>query len=212
MKETKSNWECVTDTLMQEDQFINLGQQASSSLRKNPMEMIDYLSYYKFASKLIKKEKKILSINCQEGLGTYILGKECGFALGLDTNQEAIKHAQQMFPENCADFSCNDFVNFSSEKKDWDAIVSYNMDRHLSLEETQKLFQHVSSYLYLEGLSIISMKNPLLDQTSDFFYSFKEVVQKYFDPLFTFSLNDGVILPSMLPHTRNIILVGCKKI
>ena len=54
MKETKSNWECVTQELMQDTPEINLGRYASHWFYKTPRRVLHSISYYKFAAKMIQ--------------------------------------------------------------------------------------------------------------------------------------------------------------
>lgn len=197
MKETKSNWACVADTLMQEVPDISLGPKTSECFYKTPEQLLDLLSYYKFAAKLIGKDKRILDLSCGEGLGTFLVGKECGFSKGVDSDQEAITQAQSNFKEPFVAFQTADYLG---EEK-WDATICLDSDKAL------ESLPNMADLLLPEGLTIIGSPNTA-DQTH------KELegdVKKYFECVFTFSAYDELINAGYSPFAQYIIVLGCKK-
>src|SRR5579872_5090053 len=107
MEETKSNWSVVAD-LIKGNQGIEFGRYASYWFHKTPRRMLHCLSYYKFAAKLIGTGKRVLDIGCNEGLGTYLLHKECGFCAGVDFDEEAITRAKSNFSDAGIPFTASD--------------------------------------------------------------------------------------------------------
>src|SRR5690348_5281888 len=103
MKETKSNWDNVASFMKGKLKSISLGKQASDCFHRTPRQMLNSLSYYKFAAKMIGKERRVLDVGSKEGLGTFLLAKECGYSKGIDLDAEAIVRAQSNFAgENLA--------------------------------------------------------------------------------------------------------------
>jgi 2-polyprenyl-3-methyl-5-hydroxy-6-metoxy-1,4-benzoquinol methylase len=100
MSGERSEWQGVAD-LMQEklgDRRVRLGRDVS----------LPRLSHYKFAAKLIGSGKRVLDVGCGEGLGTWVLAVECGFARGVDEDREAIEVAS-------SNWELDDRIEFASE-------------------------------------------------------------------------------------------------
>ena len=154
MKESKSNWACVTEELMQDVPEIDLGRYASFWFHKTPRRMLYCMSYYKFASKLIGKEKRVLDVGCNEGLGTFLIGKECGFAKGIDFDEEAITQAKKNFKEPFVDFEAGDFLESISIEK-WDAVVNFDVIEHILPEHSHDFLGGIANQLTPEGVCVI---------------------------------------------------------
>ena len=221
MKETKSNWQCVADSLMQEVQPIDLGRYASYWFKKTPRRVLHCLSYYKFAAKLIGQGKRVLDIGCNEGLGTYLIAKECGFAKGVDFDEEAIQTAQKNFPEEIVQFAMEDFLETPATSS-WDAVINFDVIEHILPEHADRFIAGMCAHLSSTGLAIIGTPS-LISQ--DFasavskkghvnIYSHERLeaeMKKHFHFVFLFSANDEVIHTGFLPLSHYFIAVGCKK-
>ncbi len=221
MKEIKSNWACVTDELMNEIPEINLGRYSSYWFHKTPRRLLNSMSYYKFASKLIGKGKRVLDVGCNEGLGTFLVGKECGFAKGIDFDDEAIHQAKKNFNKGFVEFEIGDFLK-SSNSNSWDAIINFDVVEHILPENASDFFSGIASHLTSKGLTVIgtpskisqdfasevSKKGHINIYTHD---RLEEEMRKHFDCVFMFSANDEVVHTGFLPLAHYFIAVGCKK-
>ena len=221
MRETKSNWACVTKEFMQKTPEINLGQYASHWFYKTPRRVLHSMSYYKFAAKLIGPDKRVLDIGCNEGLGTFLMGKECGFAKGVDFDEEAIKCAQKNFTEPFVQFAASDFLE-SSEDEKWDAIINFDVIEHIMPENAPAFFASIAKHLTPEGVAIIGTPSKISqDFASEIskkghvnIYTYErleEEMQKHFNCVFMFAANDEVVHTGYLPLAHYFITVGCKK-
>ena len=221
MKETKSNWACVTDELMQKTPEINLGRYASYWFHKTPRRVLYSMSYYKFAAKMIGSGKRVLDVGCNEGLGTFLIGKECGFAKGVDFDEEAILQAQKNFPEEFVDFEASDFLE-GSETEKWDAIINFDVVEHIMPENATHFFAGIANHLTPEGIAIIGTPSKISQEFASEvskkghvnIYShdrLEEEMRKHFDCVFMLAANDEVIHTGYLPLAHYFITVGCKK-
>ena len=221
MKETKSNWQCVADSLMQEVQSIDLGRYASYWFKKTPRRLLHCLSYYKFAAKLIGQGKRVLDIGCNEGLGTFLMAKECGFAKGVDFDEEAILAAEKNFPEEFVEFSVEDFLEAPATSS-WDAVINFDVIEHILPEHADPFIAGMCAHLSTTGLAVIGTPSLISqDFASDVskkghvnIYSHERLeaeMKKHFHFVFLFSANDEVIHTGYLPLAQYFIAVGCKK-
>ncbi len=221
MKESKSNWSCVTEELMQEVPEINLGRYASFWFHKTPRRVLHCMSYYKFASKLIGKGKRVLDVGCNEGLGTFLVGKECGFAKGVDFDEDAILQAQKNFNEPFVEFEAGDFLK-SEDTGDWDAVINFDVIEHILPEHAHDFIEGIAKELTPEGLCVIGTPSKI---SQDFasevskkghinIYSHEKLeaeMREHFEFVFMFAANDEVVHTGYLPLAHYFITVGCKK-
>lgn len=221
MKESKSNWSCVTEELMQEVPEIDLGRYASFWFHKTPRRVAYCMSYYKFASKLIGKGKRVLDVGCNEGLGTFLIGKECGFAKGVDFDEDAIVQAQKNFKEPFVEFETGDFLK-SNDKGNWDAVINFDVIEHILQEHAHDFLGGIAKKLTPEGLCIIGTPSKISQEFASEvskkghinIYTHERLeaeMREHFEFVFMFAANDEVVHTGYLPLAHYFITVGCKK-
>jgi 2-polyprenyl-3-methyl-5-hydroxy-6-metoxy-1,4-benzoquinol methylase len=220
IEETQSNWTCVTE-LMGDKRPVVLGKYASYWFNKTPRRMLYSLSYYKFAAKLIGNEKRVLDVGCNEGLGTWVIAKECGFARGVDFDEEAIHTAQRNFDDPKIEFLSQDFLQVSPSAV-WDAVISFDVIEHIFPENEPRFFEQLTANLKPEGLVVIGTPSLISQQFASEvskkghvnIYSperLEKVMRDYFSFVFIFAANDEVVHTGYLPLAHYLIAVGCKK-
>lgn len=204
-KETKSNWECVS-LAMQEQKELELGLLSTSQFYQAPEELLASLCVYKFAAKMFGKRKSILDASCKEGLGSYLLAKECGATLAIDPNETSILSAKANFEGPSLEFKREDFLSFS-EGKTYDGILSVNLFNQLSLEQRSLFWERLIKALSFDGLAIIAFS--LKDDFSK--KSFKEEMKKHFINVFFFGLEEGRISYHLTNQSSYLIALGGQK-
>jgi len=179
------------------------------------------MSYYKFASKLIGKGKRVLDVGCNEGLGTFLVGKECGFAKGVDFDEDAITQAQKNFKEPFVEFEAGDFLK-SKDTGNWDAAINFDVIEHILPEHAHDFIEGIAKELTPEGLCVIGTPSKI---SQDFasevskkghinIYSHERLeaeMREHFEFVFMFAANDEVVHTGYLPLAHYFITVGCKK-
>ena len=222
MEETKSKWSPVVE-LMQKHKPIELGKYFSYWFYHTPRRMLHCMSYYKFASKLIGPSKKVLDVGCNEGIGTYLLAKECGFAQGVDFDSEAIASANKNFrEEENLSFLEGDFFQFNSSMK-FDAVVNFDVIEHIYPKNVNRFYQKIQSVLTDHGAVVIGtpseisqkFASPISKKGHVNIYSaerLEEEMKRYFSYVFIFSANDEVVHTGYSPLAHYFLAVGCKKI
>jgi 2-polyprenyl-3-methyl-5-hydroxy-6-metoxy-1,4-benzoquinol methylase len=220
--ETKSNWDCVAN-LTKEAKPLEMGDYVSYWFHKTPRRMLHSLSYYKFASKLIGRSKRVLDVGCNEGLGTYLLAKQCGFACGVDFDKEAITVAKNNFNSEPLQFYEGDILNMpSNESEKWDALVSFDVIEHIAPHNAESFLKALTNKLSAEGLAIIgtpslisqNFASEVSKQGHINIYSaqrLEETMRKHFSFVFMFAANDEMVHTGYLELAHYFIAVGCKK-
>ena len=220
MEETKSNWNCVAE-YMDGQEEIKLGRYASYWYLKTPGRFLHHLSYYKFAAKLIGSGKKVLDIGCNEGTGTWLIAKECGYAQGVDFDEEAINVARKNFVSDQIAFTSKNVLELPA-KEEWDAIVNFDVIEHIMPENADLFVKNISDNLKPSGIAVVGTPSLISQEFASEIskrghvniYShqrLEEQMRKFFDIVFIFAANDEVVHTGYLPLAHYFIAVGCKK-
>ncbi|HSX13982.1 MAG TPA: class I SAM-dependent methyltransferase [Chlamydiales bacterium] len=220
MKETKSNWACVADVMKQQPE-IAFGRYVSYCYYKTPRRILHSISYYKFAAKLIGKEKRVLDVGCNEGIGTWVLAKECGFAKGVDFDAQAIETAKSNFPYPNIQFSAGDIFE-GNPNEPWDAVLNFDVIEHIYPEHAEQFMGKLKSHVSDTGLVVIGTPSLVSQQFASEIakkghvnvYSpqrLEEMMARHFEFVFLFAANDEVVHTGYLPLAHYLIAIGCKK-
>lgn len=213
-----SNWSCVTQ-LLENEQPITLGRYNSFLTHRTPRRMLFSLSYYKFAAKMIGTGKRVLDIGCNEGLGSWVIAKECGFCKGIDFDIAAIEAAQKNFQDPCIEFEGLDFFEMPSRK--WDAAINFDVIEHIYPEHSLAFIQKIAESLTDTGVAVIETPSEISDKFASpvtkrghvNIYSHDRLhaeLSQFFEHVFLFAANDEVIHTGYLPLAHSYIALCCK--
>ncbi len=215
-EESQSNWSCVTQ-LLENNSPLKLGRYTGYWFHHTPRRMLHSLSYYKFAAKMIGSGKRVLDVGCNEGLGSYLLSKECGQCDGIDFDQGAVELAQENYPE--LSFSCEDFLQ--SDKGPYDALVNFDVIEHIYPENAGAFLGKIADHLSDYGVALIGTPSEI-SQTfaSDVskrghvnIYSAERLekeVKEHFEHCFLFAANDEIVHTGYLPLAHYLIALACR--
>ncbi len=218
MSEEMSQWMSVTEIMDKEE--ITLGRYLAYWFENTPRRALYYTSYYKFAAKLIGKNQRVLDVGCSEGLGTWLLAAECGYAQGIDLDEAAISVAKKNWQSERISFECADFLEL--KPKPWNAVVSFDVIEHILPENADSFFTGVTNNLTHNGIAIIGTPSQEGQQyASDIskaghvnVYSYERLEQemsRHFHNVFVFCANDEIIHTGFSKLAHYFIAVGCKK-
>ncbi len=223
----QSRWDPVKD-LMAGAAPVQLGPMHSYHMANTPRRLLYTFSYYKFAAKMIGQQdgdgpKRVLDIGCGEGIGTWTLAKECGFAKGVDFDEDLIAVAKGNWVEpdesNGIEFSCEDALAMDDEP--FDAVVNFDVIEHILPEHETDFLQGMANKLKQFGLAIMGTPNitsqPYASAVTNAGHvnlfsgeRLEATMQKYFTQVFMFGANDEVVHTGFLPMAHYLIAVGVK--
>lgn len=218
-QETMSNWSCVTQLLEKQNRPIELGRYASYWFHRTPRRMLHCLSYYKFAAKMIGCDKRVLDVGCNEGLGSWLIAKECGFCRGIDFDEEAITTAQKNFQDPSIEYYCENFLEM--KKSAWDAVINFDVIEHIYPEHAKHFVQNICDNLKDSGIAILGTPSEISQTFASKvskkghvnIYSpdrLEEQMKEFFEHVFIFAANDEVVHTGYLPLAHYLIAVCCK--
>ena len=199
---------------------ISFGKHISYWFYRTPRRALHSMSYYKFAARLIGEGKRVLDLGCGEGLGTWLLAAECGYAAGVDLDEDAIGKAQNNWNDPRVAFHCKDFLD--ADLGQLDAIVSFDVIEHILPQNTHRFFQKIMDCLVHNGIAIIGTPNISSHRYASKITRIGHVnlysgdrlenqMSQYFHHVFMFGANDEVVHTGFLPMAHYLITVGCGK-
>ena len=203
------------------DERITLGSYNSFIIKNTPRRLLFTLSYYKFAAKLLGEGKDVLSVGCNEGLGTILLAEFSKKVIGIDIDKEAIGIANKNYKTEKLEFRCEDFLKTKIDE--FDGLVSFDLIEHIYPENEHMFFNAINNNLKDKGVCIIGTPN----ETSNIYstvmnqkahvnlYSaerLKNSMSKYFEQVFLFSANDEMVHTGFYKMANYLIAVGINKI
>ena len=199
---------------------VRLGPMHSYHQARSPRRMLYTMSYYKLAAKLISQEARVLDVGCGEGLGTWMLAVECGFAKGVDFDADSIAIARANWPPQRAEFECADVLELEPEA--YDAVVSFDVIEHILPARADAFLRGLTANLGPYGIAIIGTPNVTSEKYASAvtnaghvnLYSgerLRQEMSRYFTQVFMFGANDEVVHTGFLPMAHYLIAVGCRK-
>jgi 2-polyprenyl-3-methyl-5-hydroxy-6-metoxy-1,4-benzoquinol methylase len=218
MSETRSCWTEVTE--MMETNDVELGRYVSYWFNRTPRRALYCMSYYKFASKMIGKNKRVLDVGCSEGLGTWMLAVENGYAKGLDSDEEAVAVGRANWTDPRIEFSCEDFL--TAEPGQYDAVTNFDVIEHIMPENAGTFLARIADNLTHDGIAIIGTPNIVSQQYASAVskaghvncYSGERLeaeLREHFHHVFMFVANDEVVHTGFLPTANYLLAMACRK-
>jgi len=119
------------------------------------------LARYRFAAKFLKKGMKVLDIGCGTGYGTATLAKEGNVvnAVGVDSDQEAVKFAQTRFGKRVR-FTLGNAENLKFPDESFEIVCAFETIEHL--DHPKKILFEVKRVLKRGGKLILSTPNKVI--------------------------------------------------
>jgi len=199
---------------------VVLGRYVAYWLNRSPRRALHSMSYYKFAAKMIGSSKRVLDVGCGEGLGTWLLAAECGYARGLDFDQQSIETARGNWDDPRIAFGSENFLE--TDMGTWDALVSFDVVEHIQPANVAAFWERTAACLAHDGVAIVGTPNitstpyasPIAHLGRSNLYSGERLeteMRRYFEHVFMFAGNDEVVHTGYLPMAHYLISVGCRK-
>ncbi len=216
--EAKSSWDCVYQKI-EEQPPISLGKYISYWHHHSPRRLMRSMSYYKFAAKMIGRGKRVLDIGCNEGLGSFLLAKECGYVYGLDFDEEAIARAKQNFSGQEIEFACGDFLKTPLNEL-FDGVTNFDVIEHIFPEHAHAFIKNIAGALKREGTAIFGTPSEISQQFASSvakaghinIYNHERLekeLSEHFSHVFMFAANDEVVHTGFMPLAHYYIAVAC---
>ena len=235
--QTQSCWDPVKE-LMDGAAPVQYGPMHAYHATHSPRRMLYTMSYYKFAAKMIannlgERRGRVLDIGCGEGLGTWLLAKECGSAHGLDIDADLIDVARENWQapgsdvsvtqntQSSASFDCSDFLQAKPDPDQlYDGVASMDVIEHILPDNADHFIANIAAHLTEAGVAVVGTPNITSRQYASAVTnaghvnmysgeSLQAAFEKHFHHVFVFAANDEVIHTGFFPMAHYLIALAC---
>ena len=198
------------------DDRLTLGPYYTFLARRSPRGLLQLLSYYKFAAKMIGPGKRVLDVGCSEGFGTMLFAEFADACLGVDQDAEAIAIASDSVATERLAFEVGDIL--AGDIGRFDAVVGLNVIEHIPRENEEGFMAVAATALEEDGIFVVGTPNvsaeklagePLRAAHLNLFDAERlhDLAQRHFSNVFSFSANDEVVHTGFAPLAQYLIAV-----
>jgi len=205
-----------------ESQFIRsleLGPWTSYSMMHDPKHMCFVLSRYKFVSKMLDGKKKVLEVGCGDGFGFPIVAQAVSQLHGIDRDERLLEgnRTRLKFIKNAKFYKLD--ISDAAPKEKYDAAFSIDVIEHLAPPVEKKFIENTVKCLKNDAICIIGTPNVTAQKYATHRSSIehinlksskelKNLLAKYFENSFIFSMNDEVVHTGYYPMAHYLFAIG----
>jgi 2-polyprenyl-3-methyl-5-hydroxy-6-metoxy-1,4-benzoquinol methylase len=181
-----------------------MGKNSTCIYLTDPKLILFTLAKYKFASKMIGSNKKVIEVGCMDGFTSIFLKSYVENLTSIDFYKDHIEHAIRNygFIKNL-NFEHLDFLN-STYLNEFEALVTFDVLEHIDPNQADLFVKNCSYSLIENGICIIGMpsvesqvyasdvnKNSHINCMS--VENANKLFGNYFRTILNFSMNDEII-------------------
>lgn len=184
--------------------FAKLGLTTSHTYRNDPRRLVFLLSRYKFVSKMFSSYENVLEAGCGDGFGSQIVSQECTNVDAVDFDEVFINNCKDYRDTNNINFYVHDILKKPFKENHYNGIYSLDVLEHINSKDEDRFLMNLVSSLKHDGSLIIGMPSIESQQyaspqskeghinckTGE---DLKKLLEKYFNNVFLFSMNDEVL-------------------
>jgi len=205
-------------------QELTLGPWTSYSLIHDPKHMCFVLSRYKFCAKMLEGKKVIMEVGSGDGFGLPIIAQCAEKVYAVDWDERLLEgNGRRLSHLKNVTYIKND-LNESSPDIIVDAAFTIDVLEHIEPKNEDNFLRNIIKCLKPHGVLITGTPNISANQYASpqsqmlhinlkSMLSLKELMERYFENVFMFGMNDEVLHTGYGPMCHYIwsIGVGVKK-
>ena len=200
---------------------IPLGACSSYSLTHDPKHLSFVLSRYKFVAKMLEGKGEVMEVGSGDGIGLPIVAQAVGNVHCVDWDERHISSIERRLSPNIDNISthCHD-LNTGPVDLKVDAIYWIDVIEHLDPAKEADFMDRLMSCLQPGGVMITGTPNiaaeHLQSECSRVQHinlksqkTLRALMERYFDNVFMFGMNDEVLHTGYAPMCHYIWSVAC---
>lgn len=215
MSEEKKLYHEAADYQYEHEEIL-LGGPTSYSLVNDPKHIAFVLSRYKFVAKMLEGKKSILEIGCGDGIGMPLVAKITDKMFCIDWEQrplDTIKRRLGKFYPNVDFKRCDP----TKESIDVNVEAAFSIDflEHINSKNEEKVLENIVKCLPKNGVLITGTPNITTSKYASpcseiqhinlkSMETLKHSMEKYFENVFMFGMNDEVLHTGYAPMCHYI--------
>ncbi len=203
-----------------DQQELTLGPWTSYSLVHDPKHMAFVLARYKFVAKMLDGKGTVLEVGSGDGFGLPIVAQHVGRVVCLDWDQRLLDGNQRRLPHLKNVEYMHIDLNEHSPAVDADAVYSIDVIEHLEPEKEQAFIENIVRCVKPGGVMITGTPNVTASAHASprslvqhinlkSMKSLRELMERYFENVFMFGMNDEVVHTGYAPMSHYIWSVAC---
>lgn len=197
-----------------------LGMMVNESWNEDPRRTVFTLARYKFVSKLLEGKKNVLEVGCADAFGTRIVQQAVGSVTAVDFDPVFIADIEERAnPHWPLKAFVHDMLSGPVPPGNFDAAYALDVLEHISPDVEDAFVSNVVRSLAPEGVVIFGMpslesQNHASPQSKAGHVNcksgkhFKAFMEKYFNSVFVFSMNDEVVHTGYYPMAHYLLAVA----
>jgi 2-polyprenyl-3-methyl-5-hydroxy-6-metoxy-1,4-benzoquinol methylase len=199
-----------------------LGLMINESWNQDPKRSLFTLARYKFVARMLEGRKNVLEIGCADAFGTRIVQQMTGTVTAIDFDPLFIADVKErMNPNWPLEAYVHDMLK-GPPAGVYDAAYALDVLEHIPSANEDRFIRNVLAALSPVGIAIFGM--PSLESQS---YAspqskaghvncksgddFKATLERYFNTVFVFSMNDEVVHTGFYPMAHYLLGVACHR-
>ena len=200
----------------------NIGLMKSLEWHEDPKRLVFTLSRYKFVAKMLSGKNRVAEIGCGDGFCARIVKQEVGQLTITDYDSYFIKRFEDIASEEWPISAVEHNILEGPLEQKFDAIYSLDVMEHIHSENEHIFIKNIIDSVRNSGVIIIGM--PSLESqkyassgSKDGHVNcksgknLKSIMEKYFDNVFLFSMNDEVVHTGFEKMAHYLIVVCTSK-
>lgn len=185
--------------------FARLGLMTNEAWHQDPKRLLFVLSRYKFVGKMLQGKKRVLEVGCGDAFGARIVQQAVGSVFATDFDPVFIEDARERADQENwpIEFAVHDYIEGPFEGE-FDAAYSLDVLEHIAPEYEDVFIRNVSAALTDRGVFIVGMPSVesqiyASPQSREGHVNCKKgedlklFMERYFDNVFLFSMNDEMV-------------------
>jgi len=193
-----------------------LGLMVNESWNQDPKRTLFTLARYKFVAKMLSGNNRVLEIGCADAFGTRLVQQEVKHVTAVDFDPVFIQDAKdRMNPNWLFDCFVHDMLS-APVPGEYDAAYSLDVLEHIEPNNEDTFIRNLVASLNKSSVAIIGI--PSLESQA---YAspqskaghvncksgkdYKKFLEKYFENVFLFSMNDEVIHTGFYPMAHYLL-------
>jgi 2-polyprenyl-3-methyl-5-hydroxy-6-metoxy-1,4-benzoquinol methylase len=208
--------------LFREHGPARFGIMSNQTWRDDPRRLLFVLSRYKFVAKMLSGKKSVLEVGCADAFGTRLVSQEVGSVTAIDFDPVFIRDAVERMKTDAWECECrvHDILEGPVEG-DFDAAFSLDVFEHIPPQQEDLFVRNIAHSVGRTGVVILGSPS-LQSQVHASPGSkaghvnckdgkeFKAVMERHFENVFLFSMNDEVVHTGFHPmaHYLFTLCVG----
>lgn len=199
--------------------FARFGIMSNQTWRDDPRRLLFLLSRYKFVSKMLTGKRSVLEVGCADAFGTRLVLQEVAAVTAIDFDPVFVEDAAERMRTDGwpCEVRVHDIMQ-SPVPGPFDAAYSLDVFEHIQPEVEDVFVQNIAASLTPSGVMIIgspsfaslahaskgSLEGHVNCKTAP---ELKRVMERSFENVFMFSMNDEVVHTGYHPMAHYLFAV-----